>query len=135
MGGQFGVGGKFDSLVGGFGGNGGGIGDDEGNDEFAFVADDHGVEDVGAGLERVFHGLRGDKFTCRSLQQIFLAVGDEEIVVLVQVADVARGEPTILAENFAGGFGVSVIAVHDARTLDEAFSIVGNADLDIVNPL
>src|SRR5260370_41466191 len=101
MGGQFGVGGKFDSLVGGFGGNGGGIGDDEGNDEFAFVADDHGVQDVRAGLERVFHGLRGDKFTCGSLQQIFLAVGDEKIVVLVQVADVAGAKPAVFGENFA----------------------------------
>src|SRR6266581_5047579 len=135
MGGQLDVGCELDSLVGGFGGDRGGIRDDEGNDEFAFVADDHGVEDVGAGLERVFHGLRGDKFTCGSLQQIFLAVGDEKIVVLVQVADVAGGEPTILAENFACGFGVFVVAVHDARTLDEDFSIFGNADLDIGNRL
>src|SRR6266851_4126221 len=104
MGGQLGVGCKFDSLVGGFGGDRSGIGDDEGNDEFAFVADDHGVEDVGAGLERVFHGLRGDKFACGSLQQIFLAVGDEKIVVLVQVADVAGGEPAVFGENFECGF-------------------------------
>src|SRR6266700_3986898 len=107
MGGQLDVGCKFDSLVGGFGSDRGGIGDDEGNDEFAFGG----------------------------LQQIFFAVGDEEIVVLVQVADVAGGEPTILAENFACGFGVFVVAVHDARTLDEDFSIFGNADLDIGNRL
>src|SRR6266704_1572626 len=135
MGGQFGVRSEFDSLVGGFGGDRGGIRDDEGNDEFALVADDHGVEDVGASFERVFHGLRGDKLAGCGLQQIFFAVGDEEIVVLVQVADVAGGEPTILAENFACGFGVFVVAVHDARTLDEDFSIFGNAALDIGNRL
>jgi len=38
MGCEFGVGGKFDSLVSSFGRDGGGIGDDERDDEFAFVA-------------------------------------------------------------------------------------------------
>src|SRR5437588_4441347 len=133
MGGKFGVGGEFDSLVGGLGGDRRGIGDDERDDKFAPIADDHGVEDVGAGLEGVFDGLRGNEFSGRSFQQIFFAVGDEEIVVLIHVADVAGAEPAVFAENFAGGFGVLVIAVHDARTLDEDFSIFGNADLDIGN--
>src|SRR5438552_1428487 len=133
MGGQFGVGGELNSLVGGFGGDRGGIGDDEGNDKFAPIADDHGVEDVGAGLEGVLDGLRSDEFSSGGFQQIFFAVGNEEIVVLVHVADIAGAEPAVFAENFACGFGVFVIAVHDARTLDEDFSIFGNADLDIGN--
>src|SRR2546429_5998846 len=133
MGGQFGVGGELNSLVGGFGGDRGGIGDDEGNDKFAPIADDHGVEDVGAGLEGVFDGLRGDEFSGGSLQQIFFAVGDEEIVVLIHVADVAGAKPAVFAEDFAGGFGVLVIAVHDAGTFDKDFSIFGDTNLDIGN--
>src|SRR6266852_5280719 len=133
MGGQFGVGSKFNSLVGGFGGNRGGVGDEEGDDEFASVAHDHGVQDVGTGLERVFDGLRGDKFARRGLQQIFLAIGDEEIVVFIHVADIAGAEPAVLAENFAGGFGIFIVALHDARALNENFSVFGDADLDIGN--
>src|SRR5713101_6305517 len=114
MGGQLGVGGELDSLVGGFGGNGGGVGDEERDNEFAFVAHDHSVQDVGAGLERVFDGLRRDEFACRGLQQIFFAVRDEEIVVFVHVTNIAGAEPAVFAENFAGGFGILVIALHDA---------------------
>src|SRR6266849_9865639 len=133
MGGQFGVGGELDSLVGGFGGYRGGIGHDERDDEFPFVTHDHGVQDVGTGLERIFDGLRRDKFPSRGFQEIFLAVGDEEIVVLVHVADVAGAEPAVLAENFAGGFGIFIVALHDARALDEDFSVLGDAHLDVGN--
>src|SRR5713226_5264386 len=133
MGGQLGVGGELDSLVGGFGRNGGGIGDEERDNEFAPVAHDHGVQDVGAGLEGVFDGLRRDEFACRGLQQIFFAVGDEQIVVLVHVADVAGAKPTVFAKNFAGGFGVLVIALHDTRAFDKNFAILGGANLDVGN--
>src|SRR5438046_1874149 len=133
MGGQFGVGGELDSLVGGFGGVRGGIGNNERNDKFAPVADNHGVADVGAGLECVFDGLRSDEFSGRGFQQVLLAVGDEKIVVFVHVADIAGAEPAVFAQDFAGGFSVFVVAVHDARTLDENFSVFGNADLHIGN--
>src|SRR6266404_5368035 len=43
MRGQFNVGGKLNSLVSGFGGDGRGVRDDERDDKFASVADDHGV--------------------------------------------------------------------------------------------
>src|SRR6266478_1349690 len=133
MGRQFGVGGKLDSLVGGLGGHGGGIRNDKGDNEFLFIANNHGVEDVRAGLEGVLYGLRCDEFSGGSLQQIFFAIGDEKIVVLVHVADVAGAEPAILAEDFAGGFGILVIALHDARAFDENFSVFGGADLHVGN--
>src|SRR5260370_27669852 len=133
MGGQLRVGGELDSLVGSFGGNRGGVGDDERDDEFAFVAQDHSVQDVGAGLERVFDGLRRDEFARRSFEQIFFAVGDEEIVVLVHIANVAGAEPAVLAESFTRGLGIFIVALHDAGTLDEDFTIFCDADLDVVN--
>src|SRR5229473_8029354 len=133
MGGQFGVGCELDSLVGGLGGHGGGVGDDERDDEFAFVTQDHGVQDVGAGFQGVFDGLRSDEFARRRLDQVFLAVGDEEIVVLVHVADVAGAEPAVFTKNFAGGFGILVIALHDARAFDQDFSILSGSDLHVGN--
>src|SRR5690349_3719130 len=131
MRGQFGVGGELDSLVGGFGGNRGGIGNDERNDKFTSVADNHGVQDIGAGLKRVFDGLRSDEFSGSGFQQVLLAVGDEKIAVFVRVPDIAGAEPPVFAQDFAGGFGVFVVAGDDARTLDENFSVFGNADLHI----
>ena len=63
MPGQFGVRREFDSMVGGFGGNGDGIGNDEGNDEFAPVAHNQSVQNVRAGLQSVFDRLRSHKFS------------------------------------------------------------------------
>src|SRR6266481_834892 len=133
MGGKFGVGGKFDSLVGGSGSDRSGIRDDQRDDEFAFVAQDHGVQDVGAGLESVFDGLRRDEFAGRRLDQVLLAVGDEEIVVLVQVADVAGAEPAVLAEDFARSFKIFVVALHHTRAFDQDFSILSDSDLHVGN--
>src|SRR6266481_8345297 len=117
MGGQFGVGGKFDSLISSLSSNRGRVGDDERDDEFAPIAQDHGIENVGAGLESVFDGLRGDEFAGGGFQQVFFSVGDEEIAVFVHVADVAGAEPAIFAEYLAGGFGILVVALHDAGAL------------------
>src|SRR5207244_4773956 len=121
MGGQFGVGGELDSLVGGFGGDRCGIGNNERNDKFAPVADNHGVEDVGAGLECVFNGLRSDEFSGRGFQQVLLAVGDEKIVVFVHVADIDGAEPAVFAYDFAGDLGVFVITVLNASACAEGF--------------
>src|SRR5229473_6370481 len=133
MSGEFAVGGELDSLAGGFGGHGGGIGNEERHDEFVPVAHDHSIKDVRTGLERIFDGLRGDEFACRGFQQVFLAVGDEEIIVLVHVADIARAEPTVFGENFTGGFGIFIVTLHDAGAFDEDFSILGNTDLNVGN--
>jgi len=133
MGGQFGVGEKFQAVFGEFGGDGHGIRNDEGDNEFALIADDHGVEDVGTGFQRVFDGLGSYEFPRGGFEEIFFAVGDEEVVVLVEVANVAGFEPAVVGENFTGGFGRFEITLHDARALSENFAIVGDADLNVGN--
>src|SRR5579863_9604931 len=113
--GHFLVGRELDALLGGFGGDRCGIGDDQSGDEFAFVAYHYGVQDEAARLEGVFDGLWGDEFAGGGFDQVFFAVGDEEIVVFVEIADVAGAEPAVGAQDFAGGFGAFVVALHDAR--------------------
>src|SRR6266481_4781973 len=113
MSGQFGVGGKLDALVGGFGGNGGGVGNKQGHDKFAPVAHNHGVEDIRTGLERVFNRLWGNEFSSGGLEQILFAVGDKKIVLFVHITDVSGTELSIFAESFAGGFGIFEVALHD----------------------
>jgi len=76
IGGHFLIGGKL-----GLGRNSRRIRDDEGDHESTLIADYHCVGYVGAGFEGVLDGLWRDEFASRGLDEIFLAVGDEEIVV------------------------------------------------------
>src|SRR6266850_2398961 len=131
MGGHLLIVGELDSLLGELGGDGHGIRNDEGHDEFAFIADDHGVKNIRTGFESVFDGLRSDEFARGGFQQVFLAIGDVEIVVLVQVADVAGAEPAVFAEHFGGCFRFLVVALHDARTFDENLAVFRDANLDV----
>src|SRR5262249_12908536 len=81
MSGQLGVGRGVDVLFCGFGGNGGGIGNNQRGNEFAAIADDHGIQNIRTGLQRIFNRLWSDKFPGGGLQQVLLAIGDEKIVV------------------------------------------------------
>ena len=96
MRGKFRIGGELQSLLGKLGRDGSGVRHNQGHNEFPLVADHHSVEDVRAGLQRVFDWLRRNEFPTCSLKKILLAVGDEKIVVLVQITDVAGLEPAVL---------------------------------------
>ena len=131
MRGHFCVGGRGETFFRKFGGESGGINDKESDYKFALVADDHGVEYEGTGLENIFDGLRRDKFAGGSFEQIFFAIGDEEIVIFVEIADVAGFEPAIRGEDFARRFRILVIALHDAGAFGENFAVIGDADLHV----
>src|SRR5208337_3862873 len=131
MGGELRVGRESEATLGKLGGNGGRVGNDQGDDEFALVADNHGVEDVRAGLEHVLNGLRGNKFAGGGFEQVLFAVGDEKVVVPVQETDVAGAEPAVFGKNDAGSFGIFVVALHDAGALGEDFAVIGNANLNV----
>src|SRR5262245_66584380 len=73
---------------------------DQRGGEFAPVADDYHLVDVLAAFDGVLDRLRRDVFAPAGLNQILLAVGDEEVAVGVQVADVARAQPD---SPFVGG--------------------------------
>ena len=61
--------------------------------KFAPVAEDGRDSDQRIELQRILDRLRRDEFSARSLDQIFLAIGDREISVGVDVANVAGLEP------------------------------------------
>ena len=63
MRGQLSARGKFQAVFGELGGDSDEIRNDEGDNEFALIANDHGVEDVGTGFQRVFDGLRSYEFS------------------------------------------------------------------------
>src|SRR5258707_1024318 len=95
------------------------------------IADYHCVSYVWAGFEGVFDGLRRDEFASSGLDEIFLAVGDEEIVVGVQVADVAGVEPAFGVNRFAGRVLIFVVALHHAGALGENFTVLRDANQNV----
>ena len=59
------------------------------------VADQRGLGDQWIVFELVFNGLRGDQLAAGGLQQLLLAVGDEEEAVRVNAGDVAGAEEAL----------------------------------------
>src|ERR1039458_4687747 len=68
---------------------------DDDKSKLAFVANDGRVSDQGVEFQRVFNGLRSDELSARSFYEFFLAIGDGEISIGIDVADVAGFEPAI----------------------------------------
>src|SRR5579859_747649 len=131
IGGQLGVGRKFQAVLGELGGDSDRVGNDEGDDKFALITDNHGVQDIRAGFQGIFDGLRGDEFAGGGFEEILFAVGDEEVIVFVEIANVAGFKPAVVGKNFAGGFRRFEISLHDARTLGDNFAIVGDVQLNV----
>ena len=71
------------------------VGGHENGGKFAAVTEDSRDSNQRIELERILDRLRRNKFSARSLDQIFLAVGDREISIGINVADVAGLEPAI----------------------------------------
>ena len=112
--------------------DGGEIRHDESGDEAALVADQRGVLNVGAGLQGVFNRRGRDELAAGGLQQLFLAIGDDQVAVFIEIADVAGGKPAVGRNGFASLVGLLVVTHHDARAADEDFAVIGDAHLDVL---
>jgi hypothetical protein len=77
------------------------IRNDEHRDEFSRVAYDDCVRDVGRGFERVFDRRWRDKLSCGRLQQLLFAIGDDQVAVFVEAADIAGTKPSVGSEYLA----------------------------------
>ena len=76
-------------------------------DELVLVAHQRRLRHQHDVLELVFDRLRRDELAARCLEQLFLAVGDVEKSIGVEVADVAGAEPALAVEtsrHVAAGF-------------------------------
>ena len=109
------------------------IRNDEHRDEFSRVADDDCVCDVRRGFERVFDRSGRDKLSCGCFQQLLFAIGDDQVAVFVETADIAGAKPSVGGEDLASGFGLVVIALHDVRAFDQNFSVLCNFYLNVRN--
>src|SRR5215475_13214374 len=107
---------------------------DQRGGEFAPVADDYHLVDVLAAFDGVLDRLGRDVFTPASLNQVFLAVGDEEVTVGVEVADVARAQPdspfVVGLQSLSGLGGAVIIATHDVWSRRQNLAVFGDLHSD-----
>src|SRR5260370_26573273 len=64
---------------------------------------------------------------------MFFAIGDEEVVVGVEIADVAGVKPAFLVDDFTRGVRTFVITLHHARTFGEDFAVFRYANENVGN--
>src|SRR5260370_8918616 len=64
---------------------------------------------------------------------MFFAIGDEEVVVGVEIADVASVKPPFFVDYFTRGVRTFVIALHHAWTFGEDFAVFRDANENVGN--
>src|SRR5438270_1568538 len=96
-------------------------------DVLALVADhDHLADQLAHGLERVLDRLRSDVLAARGLDQVLFAIGDLQVSVGIDLADVAGVEPAVLVDHFRRRLGLAEIAAHDVAPSLEDLSVGGD---------
>src|SRR5205823_4002574 len=98
--------------------------------KFSFVSDDDSFRDPGIMLKRTLDGLRRDKFSAGSFQQIFFAVGYVQKAIFVDAANVASLKP-VLDECLAGFQWLIPVGAEDRGTAYQDFTIISDSHLDV----
>jgi hypothetical protein len=109
---------------------------DQERDEVARLADDQRL--AGERAERLELALdvgRRDVLAARRLDQVLLAVGDAQVALVVQLADVAGAEEPVLGHDLGGLLGQVVVATHDRHTLDHDLAVGVELDLQVAHGL
>src|SRR5581483_1931132 len=87
-------------------------GNEDRHDGGLLVAEQHGLLDIRTVLQQRLDRLRRDFFPVRQDENVLLAVGDLEVAVRRQFADVARMEPTLGIYSFCGRVRLVPVAFH-----------------------
>src|SRR5207245_3174164 len=101
---------------------------DEGDEIRPPVPDHAGFADVWRSLEPVLDLARRDVLAARRDDKVLLAVGDPDMLLLVDHADVAGMQPPVL-ERSPRRLGVLVVTGEDAWAAEEDFAVLGDSDL------
>src|SRR5712671_2860506 len=104
-------------------------GDDDGR-ELALIPNDGGGADERIQFQRIFNRLGCDEFSARSFDQIFLAIGDRQISIGVDVADIAGFKP-VFDEGSLRFFGTIPISLKDRRAAHQNFTVFGDTNFEI----
>ena len=97
--------------------------------ELASVAHDDRLVHVRVLLQHVLDRLRRHVLAARGLDKVLLPVGDLQVSVAAQLADVPGAEPPVLGNHFTGHVLQPVVALHHLRPANQDFPVVGDRDL------
>src|SRR5262249_41979093 len=95
--------------------------------EWTPVAVHHRLRHVAVLLHRVLPVGRSDVLATRRDDDVLLATGDEQVAVLVDLAEVAGVQPAV-DHRLLGRVVVLVIAPEDVRALDQYLAVLGDLD-------
>jgi len=105
------------------------IGDEYGDEVRLAVAVDHGLVDFGLEGQCRLDALRGDVVAAAADDNIFLAIGDPNEAIVVDLTDVAGVDPAI-AQGLGGGIGIVPVPVHRQLAANQYFAVVGYFYID-----
>src|SRR5205823_12282431 len=98
--------------------------------KFSFVSDDDSFRDPGIMLKRTLDGLRRDKFSAGSFQQIFFAVGYVQKAIFVDAANVTSLKP-VLDECLASFLWFVPIRTKNRGTAHQDFTVGRDSHIDV----
>ena len=106
------------------------VGDDDGRGELLALAEDDDVLEELALSELLFDDFRVDIFAHGGLEEALQSSGDVKLTVFVEVADVARVEPSVGVNDFLGEFRVLVVAHHHVMAAAADLAVGLHLDLN-----
>src|SRR6266446_8067732 len=89
-----------------------GIGNEHGDEVRPAVAEYHRLGDFRLERQIAFNVRRRDRLAAGTLDEVALAVGDPDVAVIIEEADIAGLEPAVF-EGSRGRFRVVPVALHD----------------------
>ncbi len=95
------------------------------------VAEYHRLGDIRLERQIAFDARRRDRLAAGILDEVALAVGDPDIAVIIEEADIAGLEPAVF-EGSRGRFRVVPVALHDVVAGHQDLTISGDLDPDPV---
>ena len=101
--------------------------------EFLPFSYDHCLFNEARLLEPVFHRLRHNVLTSRSLKYFLFTICNAQEFSFLKFTDIACAKPTLGIKYFFSGFFVLVIAHHNIRPFDKNLTVRSNFNLYLVD--
>ena len=108
------------------------VGHNEGGDELVLVGHNHGLLNVAVYHEFRLYHLRGDVFPVGGFEQVFDALGEEQLAVF-HIPRIARMEPAFFVDGGLRGAFFLIVSGGYGLAAQEDFVVFAEFDFDAVN--
>src|SRR6185369_17028936 len=106
---------------------------DQRGSKLARVTNNDDLRDEPARLDQTLDSLRRNVLSAACLDQVLLAIRDNQEPIRIDVADVSGPKPAVGGERLFVLGGAVVVALHNGVALDEALSVFGDSDFVVVH--